>query len=66
MAMKINEDECIACGACEPECPTDSIKTTLLAYKIVAATCTECAGDHEKPHCVEVCPIDDCITQLCT
>ena len=24
MAMKINED-CIACGACLPECPTNSI-----------------------------------------
>ncbi|PQO45935.1 4Fe-4S binding protein [Blastopirellula marina] len=66
MAMKIDPDECIACGACEPECPTTSITSTSLAYAIDAATCTECAGEYKKPRCVTLCPIDECITQICT
>ncbi len=56
MAMKITED-CIACGACEPECPTSSI-TEGDIYVIDASTCTECEGTGHGPACVEVCPSD--------
>jgi NAD-dependent dihydropyrimidine dehydrogenase PreA subunit len=38
MAMKITE-ECIACGACLPECPTKSIKEGNSVYSIDAGTC---------------------------
>jgi ferredoxin len=62
MAMKITE-ECIACGACVPECPTNSITEgdgTL--YVIDAATCVECVGHHDSPQCVSVCPVE-CIVK---
>ncbi len=64
MAMKIDPDTCISCGACEEECPTHSITKTKLAFKIDAATCTECEGEHRAPRCAQLCPIDDCITQI--
>ena len=61
MAMKITE-ECIACGACEPECPTKSITEGDTVYVIDAATCVECKGHHDSPNCKTVCPVD-CIVQ---
>ena len=61
MALKIVQDECISCGDCEPDCPTDSIKEGLIAFEINAKTCTECEGDFDEPKCVELCPIDNCI-----
>jgi len=44
-------DDCIACGACEPECPVNAISAGDPAYVIDPAKCTDC----EK--CVEVCPV---------
>jgi ferredoxin len=44
MTMKILED-CIACGACVPECPTESISEgDGILYVIDQATCVECVG----------------------
>ncbi len=63
MAMTINEDECISCGTCETECPTDSISSGLFAYKIDASTCTECEGESETAQCAEACPVSGCITK---
>ena len=54
-------EECIMCGACEPECPTESISEGDTIYVIDANTCIECEGHFDSPQCVEVCPIDDCI-----
>jgi ferredoxin len=62
MAMIISED-CISCGACEPECPNEAISQGDTVYVIDAAKCTECVGAHDSPKCVEVCPVDGCITQ---
>ena len=62
MTMKIQED-CIACGACVHECPTESITDgdgTL--YVIDQATCVECVGHADAPKCVGVCPVD-CIVK---
>ena len=64
MALKIVADLCTACGDCEPECPMASIKTKKGTYVINADTCTECEGEFDKPQCVKVCPIDDCILPL--
>lgn len=50
MAHKINET-CIACGACEPECPVNCISSGDPIYKIDAGTCTDCGN------CVNVCPV---------
>lgn len=57
MALMINE-ECISCGACEPECPTDSITEGDEIYVIDPKTCTECEGHFDEPQCIEVCPVD--------
>jgi ferredoxin len=61
MAMRITE-ECISCGACEPECPTKSISEGDTVYVINAQTCVECKDHYDSPHCVSVCPVD-CIVK---
>jgi ferredoxin len=60
MAMKILE-ECISCGACEPDCPNTAISAGSPVYLIDKGLCTECAGAHDAPRCVELCPIEGCI-----
>ncbi len=62
MALKIN-DECINCGACEPECPVEAISEGDEFYEIDADVCVECEGHHEAPQCIEVCPVD-CIEKI--
>jgi ferredoxin len=62
MAKKITE-ECINCGACEPECPNESISQGDPVYVIDAEKCTECVGHYDSPKCVEVCPVDGVIIQ---
>jgi len=60
MALKITE-ECISCGACEPECPNEAISEGEEIYTIDPNKCTECVGSHESSRCVEVCPVDACV-----
>ena len=57
MPYKINE-ECISCGACEPECPNQAIKEGDTIYVIDPERCTECVGSFDSSKCVEVCPVD--------
>lgn len=57
MAYKIT-DECISCGACEPECPNHAISEGDSTYVIDPAKCTECVGAHGSPKCAEVCPVE--------
>ena len=57
MAYKITE-ECISCGACEPECPVQAISEGENAYVIDPAKCVECVGFHDSPKCAEICPVD--------
>lgn len=63
MAMTIKED-CISCGACEPECPNEAITQGDTVYVIDGAKCTECVGHYDSPKCVEVCPVDGCIVKV--
>jgi len=75
MATMITE-ECINCGACEPECPNTAIyaggvnwemngesKEALSAefYYIVPEKCTECVGHFDQEQCAAVCPVDCCV-----
>jgi len=60
MATMITE-ECINCGACEPECPNSAISQGDQFYVIDPALCSECVGFHEKEACAAVCPVDCCI-----
>ena len=60
MAYKITE-ECISCGACEPECPNMAISEGDTIYIIDPAKCTECIGSYESSQCAEVCPVDACV-----
>jgi ferredoxin len=59
MAYKITE-ECISCGACEPECPNLAITEGETIYVINPDKCTECVGSFESSRCAEVCPVDAC------
>ena len=59
MAYLINDD-CISCGACEPECPNQAIKEGDTKYVINPDRCTECVGSHKSSRCAEVCPVDAC------
>ena len=72
MALLITE-ECINCGACEPECPNTAIyegganwglnrdsnqPLEMDYFYIVPDKCTECVGFHDEPQCMTVCPVD--------
>lgn len=55
MVAYIITEECIACGACMPECPSESITEGDPIYSIDPGTCTDCAA------CANVCPTAACI-----
>lgn len=57
MAYMITE-ECIACGACEAECPNDAISEGDEIFVIDPDRCTECAGSFEESQCASVCPVE--------
>jgi ferredoxin len=54
-------DECINCGACEPECPNEAIFMGDEIYEIDPEKCTECVPVYEESQCASVCPVDCCI-----
>lgn len=75
MATVITED-CINCGACEPECPNVAIFQGGVEYEwggatqaalsddfffIVPEKCTECVGFFDQEACAVVCPVDCCL-----
>ena len=57
MAYKITDD-CISCGACEPECPNQAISEGETIFQINPDRCTECVGSFASSKCVEICPVD--------
>jgi ferredoxin len=60
MATMITE-ECINCGACEPECPNEAISEGEDIYIIDPMRCTECVGHFDEEQCAAVCPVDCCV-----
>jgi Pyruvate/2-oxoacid:ferredoxin oxidoreductase delta subunit len=61
MATMITND-CINCGACEPECPNNAITQGETIFVIDPQLCTECVGFHDYEACAAVCPVDCCVT----
>lgn len=59
MAYMITDD-CVACGACESECPNSAITPGETKYTIDFTKCTECGGAEEKK-CASVCPSNACV-----
>ncbi len=51
MAYVIN-DECIACGACADQCPTEAITEGNGKYEIDKEKCIDCGS------CASVCPVE--------
>jgi ferredoxin len=60
MATYITE-ECINCGACEPECPNDAISEGESIYVIDPKLCSECVGFFDHEACQTVCPVECCV-----
>jgi ferredoxin len=60
MAYMITE-ECISCGACEPECPVSAISEGDEIYVIDPNVCVECQGYFDESQCAAVCPVDACV-----
>ncbi len=72
MAVMITED-CIACNACEAECPNTAIYSAGENWNyggedkdpisdeytyIAPQKCTECVGFYDEPACIEACPTE--------
>ena len=56
MSHRINE-ECIACGVCQLECPERAISEGDERSVIDAAKCSDCGT------CAEVCPTGACLPE---
>lgn len=70
-------DQCINCGACEPECPNTAIyeggvpwedaggsmhgAISTGIYYIVPEKCSKCVGFFNYEQCAAVCPVDCCL-----
>jgi len=60
MALRITDD-CLNCYACISDCPNEAISEGEVIHVIDSARCTECVGSHDKPSCIEVCPVEEAI-----
>jgi len=58
MAKQINQNRCVQCNACLPECPNEGITVVNTIYVIDPRLCTECAGMYARSLCATVCPTD--------
>ncbi len=58
MAVPRITEECINCGACEPECPVGAISEGDTIYVIDPAVCVQCEGYADYNQCAAVCPAE--------
>ena len=58
MANAILVSECIACAACETECPNGAISAADDTFVIDPGLCDECAANGGESACTAVCPVD--------
>lgn len=56
MSYRITE-ECIVCGACQPECPEQAISEGGDRYLVNPEKCADCGN------CAEVCPVGACVPE---
>ncbi|MGM0471129.1 MAG: indolepyruvate ferredoxin oxidoreductase subunit alpha [Bacillota bacterium] len=58
MPHRINEEECIACGACEAVCPVSCISEQDSGKRVIdESECIDCGS------CAETCPVS-CIAPV--
>ncbi|MDI9528858.1 MAG: 4Fe-4S binding protein [Candidatus Cloacimonadota bacterium] len=51
MAVKIDKDTCIGCGACVAECPVSALSLEDGKAKCDESTCIDCGA------CIATCPV---------
>jgi ferredoxin len=58
MAYRINDNECISCGNCQPVCPVSCISEKPDTKRVIdEEVCIDCGS------CASECPVD-CISQV--
>ena len=50
-------DECVSCGTCESECPSEAISQGDTQYVIDADVCVDCGA------CAANCPVDAIVAE---
>lgn len=52
MAVKIDKELCVGCGACVDACPVQALTIVDGKVTVEEATCVDCGA------CVSVCPVE--------
>ncbi|MBN2493218.1 MAG: 4Fe-4S binding protein [Deltaproteobacteria bacterium] len=65
MAVQINTESCLKCGACFFACPKQAVEEQCgsdgeISYAVLVDVCDECRGA-AGPRCRAECPVPDCI-----